>query len=239
MWGEKPPESVWLFAVGEDSYVLCGEPGERSMERLAAAGYAFRRVRELRGVHPKERLLAAVTAWHLYVWYRDHRYCGRCGGALSHDKKQRMLFCPSCGNQVYPRISPAVIVGVTDGERLLMTKYAGREYKRYALIAGFTEIGETAEETVRREVREETGLSVKNIRYYKSQPWGFDGNLLLGYFCELDGSDAVTLDEEELASAEWVHWSEIPDNVEGLSLTNEMMEYFRENRKAEKNRKFS
>ena len=102
---------------------------------------------------------------------------------------------------VFPKIAPAVIVGVTHGDKILMTKYAGREYKRYALIAGFTEIGETAEETVKREVMEEVGLTVKNIRYYKSQPWGFDSNLLLGYFCELAEEEEIHLDEEELSVA--------------------------------------
>ena len=80
------------------------------------------------------------------------------------------------------KIAPAVMVGVTNGDKILMTNYAGREYKKYARIAGFTEIGETAEQTVEREVMEEVGLHVKNIRYYKSQPWGYDSDLLLGYF---------------------------------------------------------
>jgi NAD+ diphosphatase len=95
--------------------------------------------------------------------------------------------CTECHNIVYPRISPAVIVAVMDGNRILMTKYAGRVFKKYALIAGYAEIGETLEETVRREVMEEVGLKVKNIRYYKSQPWAFDDSLLSGFFCELDG----------------------------------------------------
>ncbi len=123
-------------------------------------------------------------------------------------------------------------MGVTDGDRILLTKYAGREYKRYALIAGFTEIGETAEETVRREVMEEVGLKVKNIHYYKSQPWGFDQNLLLGYFCELDGTGEIRLDKEELATAEWVGCRDIPDDSEGLSLTREMMLHFRDSKKS-------
>ena len=110
----------------------------------------------------------------------------------------------------FPKICPAVIVGVTDGNRILMSKYAGRSYKKYALLAGFTEIGETVEETVAREVMEEVGLKVKNIRYYKSQPWAFSDTLLMGFYCDLDGDAEVTLDEEELALAEWFERDEIP-----------------------------
>ncbi len=190
--------------------------------------YTYVRMFDVRRMRAKTQVLAAATAWHLYVWYRDNRFCGRCGGRLVHSETMRMLSCPSCGNQIFPKIAPAVIVGVTDKERILMTKYANREYKRYALIAGFTEIGETAEETVRREVYEEVGLRVKHIRYYKSQPWGFDSNLLLGYFCELDDMHEIRLDTEELATAEWVHYSEITDDEEGLSLTREMMTVFRD-----------
>ena len=124
-------------------------------------------------------------------------------------------------------IAPAVIVGVTDGEYILMTTYANREYKRYALIAGFTEIGETAEETVMREVQEEVGLKVKNIHYYKSQPWSFTDTLLMGFFCELDGEDGITLDTDELAMAEWFERDKMPVEAEDLSLTNEMMMAFK------------
>ena len=88
-------------------------------------------------------------------------------------RKERMMRCPRCGQMEYPEICPAVIIAVTDKNRLLLSKYAGRTYKRYALLAGFTEIGETLEETVKREVMEEVGLKVTNIRYYKSQPWSF------------------------------------------------------------------
>lgn len=86
---------------------------------------------------------------------------------------------------VFPKISPAVIVAVTDNDRVLLTKYAGRTYKNYALVAGFNEAGETIEQTVRREVMEEVGLKVKNLKYYKSQPWGLSGSLLSGFFVSL------------------------------------------------------
>lgn len=180
---------------------------------------------------PLEQIMAASTAWHLYVWYRDNRFCGRCSQPLLHDERQRMLCCPACGNAVFPKIAPAVIVGVVHGNKLLMTKYANRDYKRYALIAGFTEIGETAEQTVAREVLEEAGVRVKNICYYKCQPWGFDSNLLLGYFAQLDGDEEITMDSEELSVAEWVSREEIEveqdDRLE-LSLTHEMMMFFKD-----------
>ena len=139
--------------------------------------------------------------------------------------------CPSCGNMVFPKIAPAVIAGVVHKNKILMTKYANRDYKRYALIAGFTEIGETAEETVAREVFEEAGVHVKNIRYYKCQPWGFDSNLLLGYFAELDGDGDITMDAEELSLAEWVSRDDIEveqDDRTNLSLTHEMMMFFKD-----------
>jgi NAD+ diphosphatase len=138
-----------------------------------------------------------------------------------------MMHCPDCGQVEYPKISPAVIVGVTDGDRLLLTKYAGRSFTRYALIAGFTEIGETIEETVQREVMEEVGLKVKNIRYYRSQPWSFSDTLLMGFFADLDGEDRIRLDEEELSVAEWHTRGTIPGD-DGISLTREMMRVFNE-----------
>ena len=146
---------------------------------------------------------------------------------MKPDHKERMLLCPSCRNMVYPRISPAVIVGVLNGDKILMSKYAGRPYTNYALIAGFNEIGESAEQTVAREVMEEVGLKVKNIRYYKSQPWAFSGSLLLGFFCDLDGSDRITLDRNELAEAGWFKWDEIALTDDHLSLTREMIMQFK------------
>ena len=210
--GEMAPQSIYLFSVGEETYFLTELP-----EHLTPEGYCFEKMFAVRSGKPKEHILAAATAWHLYEWYRDNRFCGTL----------RMLFCPACGNQVFPKIAPAVIVGVTDGEYILMTTYANREYKRYALIAGFTEIGETAEETVMREVQEEVGLKVKNIHYYKSQPWGFDSNLLLGYYCEVDGGTSITMDETELATARFVKRDKIEEDKNLLSLTATMIDRFR------------
>ena len=102
-----------------------------------------------------------------------------------------------------------------------------RSYTNYALIAGFTEIGESAEQTVAREVMEEVGLRVKNIRYYKSQPWAFSGSLLMGFFCDLDGDDKIILDKNELAEAGWFRRSEIDLADDHISLTREMIMQFK------------
>lgn len=222
---KKIPASVYLFSIGEEDYFLTDIAADTQIE-----GFAFHKMFSVRTMQPMKDVLAAATAWHLYVWYRDNQFCGRCGTKLAHDTLQRMMRCPKCGNLVFPKIAPAVIIGLTDGDKILMTKYAGREYKRYTLIAGFAEIGETAEETVAREVMEEVALKVKNIRYYKSQPWGFDSNLLLGYFCDLAEKAEIQLEEEELSLAEWVDYKDVPDDPEGLSLTREMMVHFRKSR---------
>lgn len=191
-------------------------------------GYEFIGVNVFRKAMPKYRAFAAITGYHLYGWYRDNRFCGRCGRSMEHDNKERMLKCKCCKNMVYPKICPAVIIAVTDGDRILLTKYAGRTYKNYALVAGFSEIGETFEQTVEREVMEEVGLKVKNIRYYKSQPWALSGSLLAGFFCELDGSDYIRLQEDELALGTWVNADNLDFEDDGISLTREMILKFKE-----------
>ena len=215
----------YLFRIEENKYFLAMDEADKDAIEVMP-GVIRTQARNLRDLKHKELAFAAATAYHLYQWYRDNKYCGRCGFLTQHGSGERMLKCPSCGNSIYPKIAPAVIVGLIDGDRLLMTKYNGRAYKRYALIAGFTEIGETAEETVIREVREEVGLKAKNVRYYKSQPWGTEQDLLLGYFCELDGDDTIQLDEDELSTAEWVHRADMNMDDDGFSLTREMMMAF-------------
>ena len=131
---------------------------------------------------------------------------------------------------IFPRISPAVIVAVTDGDRLLMTRPSQtlRPGHGYALVSGFVEVGEPIEDTVRREVMEETGVRVKNLRFYKSQPWSFSDSLLMGFFCELDGSDKITVQQSELSDAKWVRRDEIETVYNDMSLTNEMICLFKD-----------
>ena len=174
-----------------------------------------------------------------YLFELDGReyYLLRDETPLEHDVNERMMHCPRCGNMIFPRINPSVIVAVTHGDYLLLTQYANRPgATRTALIAGFTEFGETAEQTVHREVMEEVGLKIKNLRYYKSQPWGISGGgLLLGYWCELDGDETIHLDNFELADGAWVSREELRRDYRdnGVALTSEMIARFAAGREYE------
>ena len=190
--------------------------------------FTWERARGLRQTVSKEVCYAVLTGWHLFNWYKNNRLCGGCGAETVHDEQERMLRCPVCGNLIFPRINPVIITAVCSGDRLLLSRYAGRDYTHYALIAGYTEIGETLEQTVQREVMEEVGLRVKNLRYYKSQPWGVDGNILMGFFCDLDGDDTISLDERELSHAGWYDRHALPIGDDGFSLTREMIRVFSE-----------
>ena len=228
----KEEELQYLFRIDRTSYYLyMGQDDSDSDGKKAALlleGYDYYSTRLLRKLMPKDLCFAGMTAWHLFTWYRDHRFCGRCGEKTMPGSRERVLVCPACGNQIYPVIAPAVIVGVISRDRILITRYRDRPYRGVALIAGFCEIGETVEETVAREVMEEAGLKVKNLRYYKSQPWGFANNLLMGYYCELEGDETVHLDDQELAVAEWVTQAEIGQEQADLSLTADMIMNFKE-----------
>ena len=214
--------AVYLFSVGDVRYFCIPEPAE-----AALPGYEFRTIRELRDAGGGKELFAAFTAYHLWRWYADNRYCGRCGGRNGFHSEERALQCGQCGHVIYPRINPAVIVGVIKGDCLLITRYR-TGYGHNALVAGFTEIGETLEQTVQREVMEETGVSVHNIRYYQSQPWGMAQDLLAGFFCDADEGSAIRMDPKELKYAEWVRREEIVLQPNNLSLTNDMMRAFME-----------
>lgn len=231
-------EAVYLFSIDEMRFYLVEQlvldiaenddlSDDICQSDACTAGYQMIYKEEFRRVKPQYLAFAGITGYQLYQWYDSRRFCGRCGGQMKKDENERMLYCEHCHQMEYPKICPAVIVGVTDGNRLLMSKYAGRDYKKYALLAGFSEIGETIEETIQREVMEEVGLHVKNITYYKSQPWSFTDTLLLGFFAELDGASDITLDEEELALAEWFEREEIPVTEKNISLTNEMILAFK------------
>ena len=224
--GPQAAEPCYLFSLDAQDFYLARE------EVPAPAGYAYETLRTIRkektGGHAA--FFAAYTAAHLVTFYAHNHFCGSCGARTRHSETERALVCPQCGRIIYPQLIPAIIAGVIDGDRILLTKYANRDVPFYALIAGFTEIGETFEECVHREVYEEVGLHVKNLRYYKSQPWGNVQDILAGFFCEVDGSREIHRQQDELKEALWVPRESIELQPDDFSLTNEMMQLFKEGR---------
>ncbi|MBR1396562.1 MAG: NAD(+) diphosphatase [Selenomonadaceae bacterium] len=216
---------IYLFSIEEQKFFLITDKINNTL-----VDYKFMSLKDIRSQMkaPLTMMFAAYTAWHLALWYRDNQFCGRCGNKTKHSETERAVICNSCGHIIYPKIMPAVIVGVTNGNQLLLTKYAHRNLPYYALIAGFVEIGETVEECVQREVMEEVGLKVKNIRYYKSQPWGVVQDLLMGFFCEVDGDTTIKLERNELKEAVWTAREDIIGQSDDWSLTHNMMMKFKE-----------
>ena len=138
---------IYLFSIDEEHFYLIPD-----LDTILLPGYQFEITRVLRTAEPQYLAFAGITGYQLFQWYSKRRFCGCCGKPMVHDKHERKMICPACGNGEYPVLSPAVIVGVTNGDKLILSKYEGRNHTRYAMIAGFAEIGETIEETVHREV---------------------------------------------------------------------------------------
>lgn len=162
--------------------------------------FKYTSINIFRKFSPKHLAFAGVTGYHLSIWYASNKYCGACGQKLIHSHTERALICPACSRIIYPNISIAVVVAITNGDEILLSKYP--HGLNYALIAGFVETGETLEEACKREVMEEVGLRIKNLKYYGPQPWGFSQTMMIGFFAELDGSNKITLDRNELSEAD-------------------------------------
>lgn len=169
---------------------------------------------------------AVTIALQLHSWYQNNKYCGCCGASMAESRIERKMECSHCGNMVYPKISPVIMVGIYCKDYLLVTKYADREYSGYSLVAGFVEIGETLEEAVKREVKEEVGLQIDSIVYFNSQPWGLSSSLMVGFWATAKKDCEIQIDTNELSEAKWVHKSELPFCSSPDTLAYEMINQF-------------
>ena len=158
-------------------------------------------------------------------WHQHHHFCGACGQVTSTTPIDRSRKCESCNISFYPRLSPSIIVLVHKGNEILLAKNAQARGNFYSTLAGFVEPGESIEETVHREVFEEVGLRVKNLRYYSSQSWPFPNSLMLGFHAEYDSGELV-LQEEEIADAQWFHYNDLPHKPAMMSISGWLIDDF-------------
>lgn len=176
---------------------------------------------------PFDTAALITTSWHLWSWYQNHRFCGRCGKPLLPDAKERALRCEACGSMLFPTISPAVITAITCGDRILLARNANSPFANYALVAGYVEVGETLEHAVRREVLEEVGVHVTNLRYLGDQPWGVSGSHMFAFHAEADDQEPLVIQKAELSDARWFHRSELEERGHAVSIAFELIERFR------------
>ena len=221
-------EGHYLFSIDDAAFFLDDSLAGKTDSAASAApeGFEFMGNRTFRGMNPVERM-GGATAAHIAHWESQNKFCGKCGNVTIRGDHERSIICPKCGNVVYPRISPVVIVAVRNGDKLLMAHNIDNPNPRLFLISGFVEVGESLEQAVHREVMEEAGLRVQNIRYFGSQPWPFSDSLIAGFTAELDGDDTIRMQEEELSEAMWVKREDIPEYETDVSISCCLIENFR------------
>ena len=167
----------------------------------------------------------AGLASQLVYWNKNHLYCGKCGNPTENKTDERAKSCPHCGLVNYPRLSPAVIVAVIKGDRILLAHSQRFPAKFHSVLAGFVEPGETLEGCVQREIREEVGIAVKNIRYFGSQPWPFPDSLMIGFTAEYDSGE-IEIDTSEIVHADWYSAESLPPIPPRLSIARELIDWF-------------
>ena len=168
----------------------------------------------------------AGRAFHLLHWDRTHQHCGVCGSKLTNSDAERAKVCSNCSHRVYPRISPAIIVAVEKRDKLLMAHAKRFPNKMFSVIAGFVEPGESLEECVAREVKEETGISIKEIQYFGSQAWPFPDALMLGFTAKY-ASGTIKPDGEEIDEANWFGINDFPEEIpSNISISRQLIDWF-------------
>jgi len=193
--------------------------------RDAPEGNIFQGLWKLYG-HLEENLFkVAVRAIQIVDWDRNHRFCGRCGEQTINKQDVRAKVCPECGFTMFPRISPAVIVLVEKEDMVLLARANRFQGDLHSVLAGFVEPGETLEEAVQREIKEEVGIDVKDIRYFQSQPWPFPDSLMIAFTASYAGGE-IKVDGEEIAAAGWFKAGSLPEIPGSISIARRLIDWF-------------
>lgn len=217
------PANALHMVAEQGNRLLATSVPESVADQLGAEDHSLRSLL----FNGAEHLLpGAGRANQIMDWYRSHRYCGQCGAPTIPHNSERALVCEPCGRHYFPRINPCIIVLVTRGDEILLASHARSRSEFFSCLAGFIEIGENAEQTIHREVAEEVGVKVHNIRYFGSQSWPFPSQLMLGYFAEYLQGD-ITPDQEEIEHADWFDVRDLPNHPSArISVAGELIEAY-------------
>ena len=216
-----PSHRLYLGSLdGQPCYAGALEPGS-SFD----ANFKLTNLRMLFGLIPDTLIWIAGRGNQLLYWHLNHRYCGRCGQEIEDKTDERAKICPRCQHINYPRLSPAVIVAIVKDNRILLAR--NRHYKGafYSVLAGFVEPGESLEECVKREIKEAVGITVKNIRYFGSQPWPFPDSLMIAFVSDY-ASGEIVVDGSEIIEAAWFSKYELPQIPPKISIARQLIDWF-------------
>lgn len=214
-------EYTFLFTLDEVPCFLIWNDLKENKPHLI-----YREINFFRFVSQQEIAWVTIAGFHLMNWYMQNRFCGNCGAKTQQKKDERAIICPECNTTVYPKISPAIIVAIICNDKILLAHNSNFPGKWYSLIAGYADVGESLEETLKREVKEEVGLDIKNIRYYKSQPWPLSGSMMIGFIAESDGDQPLSIDNKEITEAAWFKRGDLPPHPSTISIAGEIIEKF-------------
>ena len=225
-----PDLQQWQLAVVRGQYLgsLNGEPCW-SVELDPETAQALPETTHLAGLRalfddfPEDLYAIAGRAIQIIAWERDHQFCGRCGARTEHVRGERARRCPECGLVSYPRLTPPIIVLIERDDRILLARGHAFAAGRFGIVAGFVEPGESLEDAVRREVREEVSIELGEVMYFGSQPWPFPHGIMIGFRAEHLAGE-ITIDEGELAEAAWYRWDELPTIPARLSIARRLID---------------
>jgi len=192
---------------------------------IPPADMTFEGLRHLYGPLEEDLFWIAARAVQIVDWDRTHRFCGRCGIPLNTKTTERAKECSQCGLLHFPRLAPAIIVLVQRGDQLLLARSRHFMLGMYSVLAGFVEPGESLEEAVMREVREEVGIEVREINYFGSQPWPFPHSLMIGFTATYAGGE-ISLNDEEIENAGWFKADNLPRIPGKISIARRLIDWF-------------
>jgi NAD+ diphosphatase len=214
-------EKTFLFTLNDVSCFLV-----RDSFKIDESLFVYKEINFLRTFKQQEIAWIGIVGFQLMNWYSQNKFCGKCGSKTKEKEDERAIICPNCNTIVFPKISPAIIVAIICNDQILLANNTNFPNNWYSLIAGYADIGESLEETVIREVKEEVGIDVKNIRYYISQPWPFSGSMMVGFFAEADSAQTICVDNKEITDAAWYTRGNLPNHPPNISIAGEMIEKF-------------